>query len=141
MARTSLYNSLRVRPSVNFATRTGNATTTGTAVPMNFNSQNFRTALLVIQTVTVTDGSLAVTVEESADGTTGWTTIPAARIEGTITAITSADSNKVWEYGVIPDMAKPFLRPSFVQTGATTGAAWASWILLGAPNFTPVVRP
>jgi hypothetical protein len=139
--RESLYSELRVRPTVGFATRTGNATTNGTAVPMNFNSQNFRTALLVIATATMTDGTLAVSVEESADGSTGWTAIPAGRIEGTITSITSTDSNKIYEYGVVPDFAKPFLRPVFVQTGATTGGAWAALMVLGSPNFTPVVRP
>jgi hypothetical protein len=140
--RESLYNELRVRPTLVFGTRTGNATTTGTSVPMNFNNQNFRTALLVIMTGTMTDGSLAVTVEESPTGSGSWTAIPADRIEGgPLAAITATDDDRCYEYGVVPDMSKPFLRPSFVQTGATTGGAWAAWFLLGAPNFTPVVRP
>lgn len=139
--RVSLYNSLRVRPSIPFAVRTGNAATNGSAVPLNYNSQNFRWAMVIFQTGTITDGTLAVIVEESANGTTGWTTIPTTRLEGALPAVTATDDDKTYEIGVVADPAFPFLRVTATQAAATTGGLFGATVLLGGSNFTPVVRP
>lgn len=139
--RVSLYNVLRVRLVMPIALRTGNAVTNSTACGLNFNTQRFRTVMLVFLTGTITDGSLALTVEESADGTTGWTAIPAARFEGAVTAVALTDDDKVYEYGVIPDSSKPFLRAVATQTTATTGGTFGAAFILGSPDSTPVVRP
>lgn len=139
--RVSLYNSLRARPCIPFAVRTGNAATNGTAVSMNYNSQNFRWAMLLFFTGTVTDGTVAVTVEESANGSTGWTAVPAARLEGALPSVTATDDDKTYEVGVIVDSAAPYLRAVATQAAATTGGLFGATFLLGGSNYTPVVRP
>jgi hypothetical protein len=140
MSRRSIYANIRVRPTIPILTRTGNATTAGTAVPLNYNSQQFRMAFLLLVTGAVVDGSHTVSVEESANGSTGWTAVPSDRLEGTIATITGTNDDAIYEQGIIPDPLKPFLRCVVVQTAATTGATFGAWIILSSSNYTPVER-
>lgn len=140
--RKTIYNWLRVRPCITLLLRTGNATTSGVAVPLNYNSQQFRNAMLVFVTGTITDGNLAVTIEESPDGSTAWTAIPVGdRLLGALPATTATDDDKIYEVGIIPDPLKPFLRCTAVQSAATTGGTFGAYILLSGANQMPVIRP
>lgn len=139
--RRTIYNDLRALPSLASAARTANAAVNGSAVNVGIGAQNFTVAMLVVLAGTITDGSSAIKVQESADGSTGWTDVPAARLQGANVAVGASDDDKVLEQGVIIDAAKPFLRAVATQSGATSGGTLGALFLLGSPNRTPVVRP
>lgn len=135
--RDTLYNSARAVLSLAPAVIGANGASNGTAVHLGLNKQNFRVATVVALTGAWTDGAYAVSVEESANGTTGWTAVPAARLQGS--ASLSA-ANSVGEIGVIPDPLKPYLRAVVTASAVTTGATVGAIILLGMPGQEPVIR-
>lgn len=137
--RDTLYASLRAVQSLVPAARI--ATANGTAVNLNVNKQNFRTAMLIVTSGVVTDGTHAITVEQSANGTTGWTSVDAARMTGTPPTLTSADDNVTYEIGINPDASAPYLRAVVTVATATTGAVLGAMFLLGTPGQEPVIRP
>lgn len=136
--RDTLYNSLRAVPSVAPAVHM-DGTVNGAAVDLNLDEQNFRTAMAVIITGAI-DGSHAVTIEESADGTTGWATVSDTRLLGAAPTVESADANSVVEVGVLVSPATPYLRAVVTTSGATTGGAVGVMFLLGTPGQEPVIR-
>lgn len=138
--RQSLYHEVRVRPSISAVLVDGDGTVNGTAVPLNYNKQNFRNVMLVVVTGEVTDGEYTVSVEESANGTTGWTAVPDSRIEGTIAVVVADENDLAREFGVVPDFAKPYLRAVVTSEDITDGATVGAYFVLGDPNYTPVER-
>jgi hypothetical protein len=130
-----LYDNTVGRFAVAPAVRT-NGTVNGPAV--NLGTWGADSALVVVVTGTVTDGSHAVAIEESASGTGGWSAVPAGRLTAAAPTITSANGNTQFETGVTP--AQPFLRVSVTTTGATTGGALAAVIVAGEPGTTPVAH-
>lgn len=138
----TLYNRVKVVPSLNTAAIATNTTTSGTAVDLDQAGQDFRSATAVVVAGALTDGSYAVAVQESANGTTGWTAVPADRLFGSIPAITATDDNKVYEIGVSTDPGNaPFLRVTITSTTVTTGGTFTAFFLLSQGNRTPVNRP
>ena len=137
--RESLYHNVRVRPSL-FATVEADGTVNGSAVAVNYNKQQFRTVLLVVTSGTLTDGTFAVTVQESANGSTGWTDVPAERLEGSLPTLEADQNNLSKEIGVIPDAAKGFLRAVVTAADITDGGSLNAVFILGSPNYTPVER-
>lgn len=138
----TLYNRVKVVPSLNTALIATNTATSGTAIDLDQTGQDFRSATAVVVTGTLTDGSYAVAVQESADGTTGWTTIPADRRFGSIPTITATDDNKVYEMGVMPDPGTArFLRITVTSTTVTAGGTVTGFFLLGQSRRNPVNRP
>lgn len=130
-----IYDSTVGRLSVTPAVR-ANGTVNGAAV--NLGATGADSALVVILTGTITDGSHAVTVEESASGTGGWAAVPAGRLSGTPPTIGAANDDTQFEVGVTA--AQPFLRVVVVTTGATTGGAFAAAVITGDPGATPVTH-
>lgn len=136
----TLYNDTLVRPALPLiaAPRT-NGTVNGTAVDMGVFNNDFRTVMFAIFAGTVTDGTHAVTVEESADGSTAWTAMPADKILGTLPSLVSGSSNLSFQFGVIPQ-SKQFLRIVVTTSGATTGGIFTAVAVLGAGTFYPPNR-
>lgn len=130
-----LYNNLQVRATLTVATRT-NGTVNGTTVDRTYNGAMFHSVLCVVHTGTMTDGSVAVTVEESDDNS-AWAT--ATAIQGAAPTIASTDDDKVYEIGYLG--GKRYVRVKAVTTGATSGGVFGSTVLLGDPRVAPVVRP
>lgn len=135
--RDTLYNSLRAQSSLAPTAVAADGATNGSAVHLGLNKQNFRVAMVVAYAGTVTDGAYAISVEESADGSTGWAAVPAARLQGTATLDATGE---VGELGVIPDPAKPYLRAVATASDVTTGGTVGALILLGTPGQEPVIR-
>ena len=100
-------------------------------------SDSTTVALVLVMTGTVTDGSHAVTLQDSDDGTS-WGTAAAEYVQGTSPTITSANSNAVYELGYMGP--KRYLRVSVTGTGATVGAVYGAVILLGGAGRNPVQR-
>lgn len=130
-----LYNNLQVRASLTVATRT-NGTVNGTTVDRSYNGAMFHSVLCVVHTGTMTDGSVAVTVEESDDNS-AWAT--ATAIQGTAPTIASTDDDKVYEIGYLG--GKRYVRVKAITSGATSGGVFGATVLLGDPRVAPVVRP
>jgi hypothetical protein len=137
VAKLSLYNNIRTLLSLPAAARL-NGTVNGAAVNTNIGLANFRTAMLVVIAGTITDGSHAVTVEDSVNGSTGWVAVPAGALQGALPTVVAANDDVVFEVGISPDPTRPFLRAVAVTTGATTGGIFGAVIVLGQPASTPV---
>lgn len=143
--RDTLYSSLRAVPSVAPVVINADGATAGTAVSLNLNRQNFRTAMLVVHSGVITDGTYAVTVEESADGTSGWTAVSTdpvdGRLMGSLPTLDLSDSGAaVFEVGIIVNPAMPFLRAVVTAATTTVGGAIGALFLLGTPGQEPVIR-
>lgn len=132
--RQSLYNLARAKVTLTFSTRT-NGTVSGTAVDLDENSDASRSALVVVFTGTLTDGSVAITLEESADNST-WNTVAAPDLQGTAPTVASTDDDKVFELGYVG--SKRYLRVKAVTSGATSGGAFGAVIVRGFPRRTPI---
>lgn len=140
--RETLYSRVKAVSAVPLTAITTNGATNGTAVGLDQNGQDFRVASVVVVTGTLTDGSYAVKVQESADGTSGWADVPASRINGPLPTLTLTDDNAVREFGVVTDPGNAsFLRVVVTASGVTTGGSVAALFLLGSPSSYPVVRP
>lgn len=134
----TLYNGVLARQAMQSSVHT-NGTVQGVAVDLGVFANDFRDVLFVVSTDAVTDGTHLFSAEESADGSTGWTAIPAARILGTAPSITTANPNTVFTFGVIPSSFQ-FVRCVVTTSGATTGGVYAAKALLGGGTFGPVLR-
>ena len=129
----TLYDEARARRTISPATR-ANGTVNGAAVDLG--ATGSESALVVVITGTVTDGTHTVAVEDSADGTSGWAAVPAGRLQGSPPAIVATDDDTQFEIGVVP--IRQFLRVSVVTTGATTGGIVGAIVVAGQPGATPV---
>lgn len=112
-------------------------TDNGTAVDRGANG-GMQEAMLVVSAGVVTDGSHAVSVEDSADGSTDWTAVAAAQLQGTPPTVVAANDGTVFEVGI--RATRRYVRASIVTTGATTGGIIGCHFVLGAPRVSPVSR-
>jgi hypothetical protein len=132
------FDSVVFRRSVSPASRSANAAVNGVAVDRMVNG-GMQDAVAVVFTGTITDGSHAVSIEDSDDGSTGWATVSAAQLQSPAPTVTSTDDDTVFEVGI--RSSRRFVRVTVTTSGATTGGLFNAGIALGAPRFTPVSRP
>lgn len=136
--RTTVYSNALVQQSVTQAGLRTNGTVNGTAVDLWSNPvgrQQFKSALIVVQTGTITDGTHTVEVQDSDDNST-FTAAADADLQGTEPAIAEANDNTVYEIGY--HGVRRYLRVSVVTTGATLGGTFGAVIVLGFPRRYPV---
>lgn len=130
-----LYNNVQVKPSLTNALRS--ATATGSAVDRAYNGSMFNSAMVVVHTGTITDGTHTITVEESDDNS-AWAT--ATALQGTVPAVVAADDDKVFEIGYLG--GKRYIRVKSTVSGSpATGGIYDALVVLGDPRIAPVVRP
>jgi len=137
--RSTVYNNILVQQTVTQASRT-NGTVNGTAIDLWSNTvarQVFRTALVIVQTGTITDGTHTVEVQESDDNSS-FTAVADADLQGTEPAIGAANDNVVYEIGYRG--TQRYLRAAVVTTGATIGGVFGAVIALGVPRRLPVAH-
>ena len=132
----SLYNIARAKATLLIATRT-NGTVDGTSVDLHENKDASRSAMLVVMTATITDGSHAVILQESDDNS-AWGTVAAADLQGSAPTITATDDNVLFELGY--KGSKRYLRASVTTSGATTGGNFGAVILRGFPRRQPIAH-
>jgi hypothetical protein len=139
MARETLYNKVLSRLSLTVALRSANATVNGTTVdradPLG-GYDGFNSAMAVVVTGTITDGTHTVVLQDSDDGSS-WAAAAAGDIQGAA-AVTAADDNTVFEIGYTG--TKRYLRLSVTSAGVTTGGTFGGVIVLGDPSREPVQR-
>lgn len=132
--RWSLYNNSRAIQSLLPVART-NGTANGTSVDLNQNLDASRSAMLVVSTGAITDGSHAITLQESSDNS-AWSTVAAVDLQGTPPTITATDDNKVFEVGYLG--SKRYLRAVATTSGATSGGIFDALILRGFVRRPPI---
>lgn len=132
----STYNTTLFKRSLSPAART-DGTASGVAVDRAANG-GMQDAVVLVSTGTVTDGSHAVAIEDSADGSTDWQPVAAGQLLGSAPTLVADDDDTVFEVGVLS--TRRYLRVVAVTTGATTGGIFSAGILLGRPRFAPVSR-
>lgn len=130
----STYDDVVVKQSLTPSART--ATANGVAVDTVANG-GMQDAVLVVACGTITDGSHAITVEDSADGTTGWASVPAANVQGSLPTVVAASDDAVFEVGVRP--SRRYVRAVTTVSGSpATGGVYGAAFILGSPRFKPV---
>lgn len=135
--RDTLYTHSLSRLALTSAART-NGTVNGTTIDLGVYGNDFRTALFVITTGAITDGTHVVTLEHSSDNS-NWSAVPAGRIQGTAPSVGSADDNVVFDVGYIVG-TEQYVRLVVTTSGATTGGIFSAVAVLGQASSSPVAR-
>ncbi|MFD4740956.1 hypothetical protein ACFWNQ_26840 [Streptomyces virginiae] len=132
--RSSLYGLARAQATITVATRT-NGTVNGTTVDLHQNKDACRSAMLIVHTGTMTDGSHAVILQESDDNS-AWGTVAAADLQGAAPTLVAADDDVVYELGYTG--SKRYLRASVTTSGATSGGTFGATIVRAFPRRRPI---
>jgi hypothetical protein len=127
-----LYNNLHVVESLPAAART--ATANGAAV----DRANFGSVMVAVHAGDVTDGTHTIKLQTSANGSSGWTDVPAEELQGSFSALTSSVDSRVVEVGYLG--SGRFLRVVSTVASATSGGVFGATVLLGDPFVAPVDR-
>lgn len=134
-----LYNELISRVALAVAARlngTANGVTIDRTDPTG-GTDSTTSALLVVFAGTITDGSHAVTVQVSDDGS-AWSAAPIENLQGSLPTITATDDDRLFEIGYTGP--RRYLRVVVTTTGATTGGVFGAVAILGGAGQTPVQR-
>lgn len=136
----SVYNHVRAKASLTITART--AAANGTAVDRQLSGASgtnewYASAMLLVHTGAITDGTHAITLEVSDDNSS-WAAAASGDIQGSLPSIGSSDDDKVYEVGYTG--TKRYLRAVTTPTGTTTGGVYGATILLGFPTVLPVSR-
>ena len=113
-------------------------TANGAAVDTGLYSNNFRDVLFVLTSGTLTDGSYAVSVEESDSSGLGYAAVDSSRVLGSAPTFALTDDNTVKYVGVRP--TKRYVRVVITATSATTGGTLSALAILAAGGNHPVTR-
>lgn len=127
-----LYNNLLAHESLPTALRT--TTLEGTSV----DRANFDGVMAVLVVGTITDGSHAITLEESDDDE-DWSTVAAGDLQGELPTLTSASDAGVVEVGYL-GTGRYVRVVSTVSGGPSTGGVYGALVLGGHPFVAPVDR-
>lgn len=116
--------------AISLAPATYTATTNGTGVDL----QGFHAATVLVTTGTITDGTHAISLEESDDNT-NWSAVASGDILGTLPSIGAANDNATYRFGYIG--TKRYIRVVSTVSGATSGGVYSAVVLRGRPENAP----
>lgn len=128
MAADDLYDNVKGLSAIKPDIARVNGTVNGPTVDRKLGRTFFRSVMFVVHTGTITDGSHAVNLQESADGTT-WTNVAAAQIRGGEPTILLANDDATYELAYTGGAR--YVRLQLVTSGATTGGFVDGVCLLG----------
>jgi hypothetical protein len=134
-----IYNELISRVALAVAARL-NGTASGITIDRTDPSggtDSTTSALLVVFTAAITDGSHAITVQVSDDGSV-WSAAATEHLQGSLPTITSTDDDRLFEIGYTGP--RRYLRVVATTTGATTGGVFGAVAILGGAGQAPVQR-
>ncbi len=126
--------SLDLKNNQNAASSLGPAARTATANGTGVDLAGYSAIALLIVAGTVTDGTHAVKLQESADNST-WADVAAADLDGTAVSLQAAQSNTVAEIGY--KGIKRYIRAVSTVSGATTGGVYTALVLRGSARKLP----
>jgi hypothetical protein len=122
-----------ISPALSLAPAARTASANGTAVDL----LGYGTAAVLVTFGAWTDGTHTPKIQESGDGSTGWTDVAAEDLAGSFTAVSStAGQNAVQRVSYIGN--RRYIRPVLTVAGATTGGIASAMVLRGAPASAPV---
>lgn len=121
-----LYNNLGAAKAV-FAAIASNTTTNGDAVATN----TYDSVMFVFSVLSRTDGTYAVKIQESDDGSTGWSDIGTDNYNGSQLSVAAVGVSTIGCFGV-----KKYVRLVVTSTSVTTGAT-VSGIAVGHKLIAP----
>lgn len=128
MAADDLYDNVKVLSAILPAEVRVNGTVTGPTVDRKIGRTFFRSVMFMVQSGVVTDGSHAVNVQESSDGT-DWTDVAAEDLRGEEPTVVLANDNVAYELAYTGGAR--YVRLQLVTTGATVGGFVDGVCLLG----------
>lgn len=131
------YSNTLVREALISAVR-GTGTVNGPGVDTNAFGNACRDVLFIISTSTITDGSHAITVEESDVVGSGYTAVAAAQTLGSLPTIVAADDDTFFAFGV--RNTKRFVRLVLTITAGATGGNYSAKAVLGNGSNRPATR-
>ena len=131
----SMQDDTSARSSIPPLLRSANATVNGTGVDMTGTGNYFRAAMLLVHAGAITDGTHTFVLQESDDNSS-FTNVAAADLQGTLTAVTTANANSVQRQSYLG--SKRYLRASVTTASATTGGNFAAVILMSSGSGQPV---
>jgi hypothetical protein len=114
-------------------------TANGVSVDLTQFSNNFESALFVLNIGTVTDGTHVPKLQDSPDGTT-WTDVDTSRVQGGPISIGTAQSGSVAALGYLGGGPAHYVRLVLTTSGATTGGVIGAVAVLGEGSDDPVLR-
>lgn len=133
---TAFSNTLPQKALQSQTVQTG--TVNGLAVDTNVFNNAFREVAFTILSGTLTDGSYAVTVEESDASGSGYAAVDSGRVQGSLPTYAATDDNVLNTFAVRP--TKRYVRLVVTATGATTGGVLSATAILANGSLHPVAR-
>jgi len=111
------------------------ASTDGTTVDRMQGLNAYRSAMLVVHVGTVTDGTHAVKIQVSDNGS-DWSDAPASDLQGSAISVTSANDDAVYTLGY--NGSARYMRAAVTVSGAPeTGGVYCAGFVLSEPRRTP----
>lgn len=134
MASRELYSQVKVQRALAHTAISSNTTTAGAVIDL----QGYESALFVIQSATITDGTYTPLIEECDTSGGTYTAVDDADLTNTeaSVAFVAADDNVAKKIGYIG--TKRYVKLSLVSTGVTSGGGLSATAVLGHPNLAPV---
>ncbi|MBC9207519.1 hypothetical protein IBL26_11800 [Roseomonas aerophila] len=125
--------SYNISPALALPPAARNTNANGTAVDL----LGFGTAAALVTFGAWTDGTHTPKLQESDNGTSGWTDVAAIDMAGSFSTVSSAaGQNAVQRVSYIGN--KRFIRPVLTVASATTGALSSVQVVRGNPSAVPV---
>lgn len=134
--RTLYTPTLAVKALQSQTVQTG--TVSGAVLDMALYGNNFRDILFVLHSATLTDGTYAVTVQESDSSGSGFAAVADERVNGSLPSFAATDDDTWKSFGVRP--SKRYVKLVITATGATTGGVLAATAVLGNGSNNPAAR-
>lgn len=138
--RRSPYNHALAQASIAVDTHT-TGTVTGDTVDLIASGQRFRTAMIVVYTGAMTDGTHTISVQHAPDndGSPGdWVDVPDDLLQGTAPAMDGDDDNEIFELGYVGH--ERFVRVVSTVADGANGGTYGALVILEQPHYPPVER-
>lgn len=130
-----LYSGILVKPTLAITARTASAN--GTTVDRAEDNSLYQSAVVVVHTGAITDGTHTIAVQDSDDGTT-FTPVADEFLQGTEPVLDEDSDNALHEIGYLG--AKRYLRAAVTAAGTSSGGVYGATVILGDPRVAPAVR-
>lgn len=131
----NISTQIDVVPALAYAERTANAAVNGTAIDLARGGNNYREVVFIAKTETVTDGTVAFTIEESDSSGSGWGAIGSDRLLDALPTADDSDSDTTYKIGCRP--RKRYVRLVATTAGATDGAGFSAVAVLSNGSSNP----
>lgn len=134
----SVYNNTLAVKALQYTSISSDTTTNGTAVDTALYGNNFRDILFVVTSHTLTDGTYAVTVEESDSSGSNYAAVDTFRVLGSLPSYTASEDNTVKSFGVRP--TKRYVRIVVTSASTSSGGALSAVAVSGNGSVNSVAR-